>query len=233
MKKPNLPAMPSVDFKALAEDFRSLDPKDVGNWPLVPRAVVLVGLLAALLVAGWWLDWRNQLEGLESKAQQETKLKEEYLSKKKQAVNLDEHRKQLAEIDKSFGALLKQLPNKSEMEALLIDINQSGLGRGLQFELFKPGVETMKDFYAELPIQVRIIGSYHDLGAFAADIAKLPRIVSLTDVFIEVQKDQQTKLDGTALTYRYLDEDEVAKQKKVQAAAKAKAAPQPAKGAKK
>jgi type IV pilus assembly protein PilO len=103
----------------------------------------------------------------------------------------------------------------------------------LQFELFKPGVETMKDFYAELPIQIRIIGSYHDLGAFAADIAKLPRIVSLTDVFIEVQKDQQTKLEGTALTYRYLDEEEVAKQKKALAAAKAKAAPQPAKGAKK
>ena len=237
MKKPNLPtmpAMPKFDFKATIEDFRSLDPRDVGNWPLIPRIVILVGLFVALLVAGWWLDWRTQLEELDTKEQQEAKLKDEYLSKKKQSVNLEEHRKQLADIDKAFGALLKQLPNKSEMEALLIDINQSGLGRGLQFELFKPGAETMKDFYAELPITIRITGGYHDLGAFAADIAKLPRIVSLTDVAIEVQpKDQQTKLDGTAMTYRYLDEEEVARQKKAQAAAKAKGAPPPAQGTKK
>ena len=235
MKKLNMPAMPKVDFKALVEDFKSLDPKDVGNWPLVPRAAILIGLLTALLVAGWWFDWRNQLEELETKQRQETKLKDEYLGKKKQAVNLEEHRRQLADIDKSFGALLKQLPNKSEMEALLIDINQSGLGRGLQFELFKPGAETMKDFYAELPIAIRITGNYHDIGAFAADIAKLSRIVSLTDVSIEVQpKDQLTKLDGTAMTYRYLDEEEVANQKRAQAAAKAKSTPQPpAKGGKK
>lgn len=234
MKKPNLPTMPNVDFKAMVEDFKSLDPRDVGNWPLIPRIVILIGLFVALLIAGWWLDWRTQFEELETKQQQEAKLKEEYLNKKKQAVNLDEYRKQLADIDKAFGALLKQLPNKSEMEALLIDINQSGLGRGLQFELFKPGAETMKDFYAELPITIRITGSYHDLGAFAADISKLPRIVSLTNVSIEVQpKDQQTKLDATAMTYRYLDEEEVAKQKKAQAAAKAKGAPQPAKGVKK
>lgn len=225
MKKPNLPkipaipAMPKFDFKMMVEDFRSLDPRDVGNWPLIPRAVILLGMFVALLVAGWWLDWRTQIEELDTKEQQEAKLKDEYLSKKKQAVNLEEHRKQLADIDKAFGALLKQLPNKSEMEALLIDINQSGLGRGLQFELFKPGAETKRDFYAELPIAIRITGSYHDLGAFAADIAKLPRIVSLTDVAIEVQqKDQQTRLDATAMTYRYLDEEEVARQKKAQAA---------------
>lgn len=220
MKTPNLPALPAVpkvDFKALAEDFRSLDPKDVGNWPFVPKVVILAGLFVALLAAGWWFDWNGQLEQLDAKAQEEVRLKEDYLNKKKQAVNLDEHRKQLAEIDKSFGALLKQLPNKSEMEALLIDINQSGLGRGLQFELFKPGTEAAKDFYAELPITVGIIGTYHDLGAFAADIAKLSRIVSLADVSLTVTKDQQLKLDGTALTYRYLDEEEVAKQKKAKA----------------
>lgn len=225
MKTPNLPAMPKVDFSAMVEDFKSLDPKDVGNWPLLPRIAVLFGLFVALLAAGWWFDWRTQLEELDAKKQQESKLKDEYLAKKKQAVNLDEHRKQLADIDKAFGALLKQLPSKSEMEALLIDINQSGLGRGLQFELFKPGAEAMRDFYAELPIAIRITGSYHDLGAFAADIAKLPRIVSLTNVAIEVQpKDQQLKLDGVAMTYRYLDEEEVAKQKKAQAAAKPKGA---------
>lgn len=217
MKKPNLPALPAMpkfDFKALAEDFRTLDPKDVGNWPLVPRVVILLGVFVALLAAGWWFDWNGQLEALDAKTKEEEQLKESYLNKKKQAVNLEEHRKQLAEIDKSFGALLKQLPNKSEMEALLIDINQAGLGRGLQFELFKPGTEAMKDFYAELPITIGITGTYHDLGAFAADIAKLSRIVALADVSLTVGKDQQLKLDGTALTYRYLDEAEVAQQKK-------------------
>ena len=222
---PKMPAMPKISLGEVIEDFKLLDPRDVGNWPLIPRIVILLGLFIALLVAGWWLDWRTQFEELSAQEQQEVKLKDEYIAKKKQAVNLDEYRKQLAEIDKSFGALLKQLPNKSEMEALLIDINQSGLGRGLQFELFKPGAETMRDFYAELPIAIKITGSYHDLGAFAADIAKLPRIVSLTDVFIEVQpKDQQTKLECIAMTYRYLDEEEMAKQKKAQADAKAKGA---------
>lgn len=220
MKKPSLPtlpAIPRIDFNTLAEDFRTLDPKDVGNWPLVPRVVVWIGLFIALLIAGWWFDWNGQLEALDAKVQEEARLKEDYLNKKKQAVNLEEHRRQLAEIDKSFGTLLKQLPNKSEMEALLIDINQAGLGRGLQFELFKPGSEATKDFYAELPITVAITGTYHDLGAFAADIAKLSRIVSLSELSLTVAKDQQLKLDGIALTYRYLDEEEVARQKKAKA----------------
>lgn len=230
MKKPTLPTMPSIpkfDVKSLAEDFKDLDPKDLGTWPLLPRITALLGLFIALLAAGWWFDWRTQLEELEAKAQQEVKLKDEYVNKKKQAINLEEHRKQLEEIDKAFGTLLKQLPNKSEMEALLIDINQSGLGRGLQFELFKPGTEVMKDFYAELPISIRVTGSYHDLGAFAGDVARLSRIVALTNMSIESTKDAQLKLEATALTYRYLDEEEVAKQKREKAAAKgAKGAPQ-------
>ena len=230
MKKPNLPSMPAVpkvDFRTLVEDFRSLDPKDIGTWPLLPRVTVLLGVFAALLVAGWWVDWKSQLEELEGKQQQEVKLKDEYLDKKKQAVNLEEHRKQLAEIDKSFGALLKQLPNKAEMEALLIDINQAGLGRGLQFELFKPGKETTKDFYAELPITLKITGIYHDLGAFSADVAKLSRIVSLTNVAVVPDKGGQLKMDAIAMTYRYLDEEELAAQRR------AKAAQAKAKGAKK
>lgn len=230
MKKPNMPSMPAVpkfDFRALAEDFKSLDPKDIGTWPLLPRVTVLLGALAALLVAGWWFDWKSQLEELEGKQQQEAKLKDEYLDKKRQAVNLEEHRKQLAEIDKSFGALLKQLPNKAEMEALLIDINQAGLGRGLQFELFKPGKETTKDFYAELPITLKITGIYHDLGAFSADVAKLSRIVSLTNVAVVPDKGGQLKMDAIAMTYRYLDEEELAAQRR------AKAAQAKAKGAKK
>ena len=188
---------------------------------------MLLGVFAALLVAGWWFDWKSQLEELEGKQQQEVKLKDEYLDKKKQAVNLEEHRKQLAEIDKSFGALLKQLPNKAEMEALLIDINQAGLGRGLQFELFKPGKETTKDFYAELPITLKITGIYHDLGAFSADVAKLSRIVSLTNVAVVPDKGGQLKMDAIAMTYRYLDEEELAAQRR------AKAAQAKAKGAKK
>lgn len=230
MKKPNMPSMPAVpkfDFRALAEDFKSLDPKDIGTWPLLPRVTVLLGVFAALLVAGWWFDWKSQLEELDGKQQQEAKLKDEYLDKKRQAVNLEEHRKQLAEIDKSFGALLKQLPNKAEMEALLIDINQAGLGRGLQFELFKPGKETTKDFYAELPITLKITGIYHDLGAFSADVAKLSRIVSLTNVAVVPDKGGQLKMDAIAMTYRYLDEEELAAQRR------AKAAQAKAKGAKK
>lgn len=230
MKKPNMPSMPAVpkfDFRTLAEDFKSLDPKDIGTWPLLPRVTVLLGVFAALLVAGWWFDWKSQLEELEGKQQQEAKLKDEYLDKKRQAVNLEEHRKQLAEIDKSFGALLKQLPNKAEMEALLIDINQAGLGRGLQFDLFKPGKETTKDFYAELPITLKITGVYHDLGAFSADVAKLSRIVSLTNVAVVPDKGGQLKMDAIAMTYRYLDEEELAAQRR------AKTAQAKAKGAKK
>lgn len=230
MKKPNMPSMPAVpkfDFRALAEDFKSLDPKDIGTWPLLPRVTMLLGVFAALLVAGWWFDWKSQLEELDGKQQQEAKLKDEYLDKKRQAVNLEEHRKQLAEIDKSFGALLKQLPNKAEMEALLIDINQAGLGRGLQFELFKPGKETTKDFYAELPITLKITGIYHDLGAFSADVAKLSRIVSLTNVAVVPDKGGQLKMDAIAMTYRYLDEEELAAQRR------AKTAQAKAKGAKK
>jgi type IV pilus assembly protein PilO len=223
MKKPNMPQMPAVpkiDFKALAEDFKSLDPKDIGTWPLLPRVTVLLGVFAALLVGGWWFDWKSQLEELEGKRQQEAKLKDEYLDKKRQAVNLEEHRKQLAEIDKTFGALLKQLPNKAQMEALLIDINQAGLGRGLQFDLFKPGRETTRDFYAELPITLKITGTYHDLGAFAADVAKLSRIVSLTNIAVAPDKGGLLKMDATAMTYRYLDEEELAAQRRAKSKAK-------------
>lgn len=224
---PKMPAIPQIDFRALTEDFKALDPKDIGGWPVLPRVVVLLGLFVVLLASGWWFDWKSELEELDAKQQQETKLKDEYLDKKKQAVNLEEYRKQLAEIDKTFGALLKQLPNKAEMEALLVDINQAGLGRGLQFELFKPGRETFRDFYAELPITLKVTGNYHDLGAFSADVAKLSRIVSLTDIAVAPDKGGQLKMDAIAMTYRYLDEEELAAQRRE------KAAQDKAKGAKK
>lgn len=218
MKQIAFPRGARFDLKSILADFKSLDAKDVGNWPVAPRVAVLLALFLAILLAGWWFDWRTQMEDLENKRQQEAKLKEEFLNKKKQAVNLEEYRKQLAEIDRSFGALLKQLPNKSEMESLLVDINQAGLGRGLQFELFKPGSESVKDFYAELPITIRLTGSYHDLGAFAGDVAKMPRIVTLGEMGVDVQKEGQLKMDAIATTYRYLDEEEVAKQKREKAA---------------
>ncbi|MGE5472412.1 MAG: type 4a pilus biogenesis protein PilO [Bacteroidota bacterium] len=207
--------LPKIDFQAIADDFRYLNPNDPGAWPLIPRVAVLVGLLLVLLLGGWWFVWSDQLAELETKQKEEETLRQQYLDKKRQAVNLDLYTQQLAEIDRSFGALLKQLPDKSEVEALLIEVNQAGLGRGLQFELFRPGAEVIKDFYAELPIAVKINGSYHDLGAFAADIAKLPRIVTLNNISITPLKDSGLlTLDATTKTFRYLDEDEIARQKK-------------------
>jgi len=231
VKAPTLPKLQAIDFKALQEEFKTLDPKDPGLWPILPRVVILIGLLLLLLASAWWFGWGNQLDELESKAQQETKLKEEWLDKKKQAVNLEEYRNQLVEIDRSFGALLRQLPNKAEMDAMLIDINQAGVGRGLQFELFKPGNEVIRDFYAELPITIKLVGNYHDLGAFSGDIAKLSRIVTLNDIDISTGKDGILAMTTVAKTFRYLDEAEVSKQKKAVQAKTTGAAP--AKGEKK
>lgn len=215
--------LPKIDFQAVAEDFRTLDPKDPGAWPLVPRIVILAGMFLALIAAAAWFGWQVQYEELDAKRQEEVKLKDDWLAKKKQAVNLDAYRNQLVEIERSFGALLKQLPNAAEMESLLVDINQAGLGRGLQFELFKPGAEVVKDFYAELPITVNLSGSYHDFGSFAGDIAKLPRIVTLNDINVTQGKSGEVlALATTAKTFRYLDEEEMAARKKQEKAKGAK-----------
>lgn len=213
--------LPQVDFQKIADEFRYLNPNDPGAWPLIPKVVILVGWFLAVLIAGWWFVWSDQLTELETKEQEEQTLRQQYLEKKRQAINLDLYTQQLADIDRSFGALLKQLPNKSEIESLLIEINQAGLGRGLQFELFRPGNEEFKDFYAEMPIAVRINGTYHDIGAFAADIAKLPRIVTLNNIAITPMKDGGLlTLDATTKTFRYLDDEEVARQKKALQGAK-------------
>ena len=217
--------MPAVDFQAMLEDFKTLDPKDPGLWPLLPRVAILSGLFIVLLASAWWFGWNSQLDELEAKQQQESKLKEEWLDKKRQAVNLDEYRNQLVEIDRSFGALLRQLPNKAEMGALLVDINQAGVGRGLQFDLFKPGNEATKDFYAELPITIRLLGNYHDIGAFTGDIAKLSRIVTLNDIDISTGKDGGLVMTTVVKTFRYLDVEEVSQLKKAKAAQTKGAAP--------
>ncbi len=203
----------------LLDQFKYLNPKDPGMWPALPKLLALLAILAALVAVGYVADWQGQVDELAAGAEQEAKLKDEYKGKKQLSVNLDLYRQQLREIDSSFGALLKQLPNKSQMDALLVDINQAGLGRGLQFELFRPAPqETIKDFYAELPVSVRVTGSYHDMGQFASDIAQLSRIVTLNDIRISpapTGKDANVlAMDTSAKTFRYLDDEEVAKQKK-------------------
>jgi type IV pilus assembly protein PilO len=203
------------------DDLRQLRLRDVGNWPLFPKFAILSGIVLMILVAGYFLDWRDQLEAIETAQAEEEKLKGQYGQKKAKAINFELYVQQLNEVEQSFGALVKQLPNRSEIDALLTDINQAGLGRGLQFELFKPAVqEKMQDFYAELPIKIRITGTYHDMGAFASDVAQLPRIVTLNDVVIANDKGVLS-LDAEARTFRYLDDEEIAKQRSI---AKAKAA---------
>ncbi|MGB4674306.1 MAG: type 4a pilus biogenesis protein PilO [Azovibrio sp.] len=219
----------NLNTQQIAEDFRRLSTNnDPGTWPLIPRITILVGILVAVILCGWWFIWKDQLEILDTAESTELKLKEEFIAKKKQAVNLDLYRQQLDEIEKSFGALLKQLPNRSEVEALLVEVNQAGLGRGLQFELFKPADEVSKDFYAELPITVKIIGNYHDLAAFSADVAKLPRIVTLNNMAIASAESAkggkgatpvasgQLVMDAELKTFRYLDEEEIARRRQAE-----------------
>jgi type IV pilus assembly protein PilO len=215
----------ALNFNQIADDFKRTNWKDPGTWTFAPKLVVLIAILVAVPVAGYFGLWQGQIEELEKGLQQEETLKKDYLAKKTQAVNLDLHKQQLREIDTQFGALLKQLPNKSQMDALLVDINHAGMPRGLQFELFKPApAQDAREFYSELPIQVKVNGTYHDMGAFAADVGQLPRIVTLNDVSIEAGKDGNLTMDVTARTFRYLDDEEVANQRKAAASAKKGAA---------
>lgn len=207
-------------------DFNNIDFKNTGSLPLPVKVVLLLVLLTILVGAGYWFFWKPALEQLEMSRNKETQLRKVFLEKKKQAINLDAYRKQLEEVDRTFGEMLKQLPDKSQMAALLTDINQVGLARGLEFELFKPGKEVVGDFYAELPIQIKVLGNYHDLGGFAEDISRLPRIVTLNDVVITkvsaakksrsgpVSEDKSAlMLEAVAKTYRYLDAEEIASKK--------------------
>ena len=204
-----------ININALVEEFRGTNWKDPGTWGAAPKVVVLLAVLVAIPVAGYLVDSSAQIEQLEGLQNTEKTLKQQYLDKKKLAINLDLYRQQLREIDTQFGTLLRQLPNKSQMDALLVDINQAGLGRGLQFELFRPAQrETTREFYAERPITVKVIGNYHDMGAFASDVGQLSRIVTLNDVSIAAGKDGMLTMDATARTFRYLDEEEIAAQRK-------------------
>ncbi|MBK7330930.1 MAG: type 4a pilus biogenesis protein PilO [Betaproteobacteria bacterium] len=205
------------------DDLRRLSLHDVGNWPMLPKALVLGAIFFVIIGIGAFFDWKDQWETLGRAEGEEVTLREQYAQKKAKAINFDAYRAQLSEVEQSFGALVKQLPNRSEIDALLTDINQAGLGRGLVFELFKPAAqERMADFYAELPIAIRITGNYHDMGAFASDVAQLPRIVTLNDVAIANDKGT-LKMDAVAKTFRYLDEDEIARQRALAKQAKDKA----------
>src|SRR5687767_13157601 len=200
------------------DELRRLDPKKIGSWPVGPKVGVLVFTLALIVGLAYWFDWAAQIEQIDAEKAKEDQLKTTFLEKKKEALDLPAYRKQLEDIEKSFGALLKQLPGKAEMDALLTDINQAGLGRGLQFDLFKPAsAETMREFYAELPITIRITGNYHDIGAFASDIGKLSRIVTLNDISLTTGKDGNLVMDAVAKTFRYLDDEEIATQRKAAA----------------
>jgi type IV pilus assembly protein PilO len=205
------------------DDIRSLSLRDAGSWPLLPKVVALSGILVVIVALGALLDWKDQWESLDTARNEEATLKTQYSEKKAKAINLELYTQQLKEVEQSFGALVKQLPNRAEIDALLTDINQAGLGRGLTFELFRPASqEKMADFYAELPINIKITGNYHDIGAFASDVAALPRIVTLNDVAISNERGTLS-MDAVAKTFRYLDEEEIAKQRAIQKAAKDKA----------
>lgn len=190
------------------DELNKLDLKTLADWPLPTKLVALVLLCVAIVAAGWWFDWRGGLESLDQSRQKETELRGVFTVKKNQAINLDAYRKQLEDIQQAFGALLKQLPNKQEMDALITDVNQAGLGRGLQFELFRPEAETVTEFYAETPIRVKVTGGYHDIAAFVSDISKLSRIVTLQDIALEPTKDGTLNMDAVVKTYRYLDDEE-------------------------
>ena len=217
------------------EDFNNIDFKNAGNLPLPVKGVLLLGLLILLLAAGYWFVWSPAADDLEKARAKEGELRNVFLDKKRQSINLEAYKEQMVEIERTFGALLKQLPDKSQMDGLLTDINQAGLARGLEFELFKPGKEVIGDFYAEMPIQIKVIGGYHDLGAFATDISKLSRIVTLNDLVVstaankakpgdkggeEAADASRLVMEAVAKTYRYLDASEIAAKREAELQAK-------------
>ncbi len=195
------------------DELNKLDLKTLADWPMPTKLGALLLLSVMIVLAGWWFDWRSGMEQLDAAKQKETELRSVFTTKKNQAINLDAYKKQLADIEQAFGALLKQLPNKQEMDALITDVNQAGLGRGLQFDLFKPEAEAVTEFYAETPIRVKVTGGYHDIAAFVSDVSKLSRIVTLQEISIMPAKDGVLNMDAVVKTYRYLDDDEVMSRK--------------------
>lgn len=209
---------PAIDFASLQSRIQSqfigLDPNNPASWPAFPRYLLCAALTVAVVVGLWFVWLSASDEELTAEKAKEVQLRQDYDSKLAQAVNLEALKKQREQVEQYVTQLEKQLPSKAEMDALLSDINQAGLGRSLQFELFRPGQVIIKDYYAELPIAVRVTGQYHDMGAFASDIANLSRIVTLNNISINPVKDGNLVMDATAKTFRYLDNEEVALQRK-------------------
>lgn len=217
-------------FGAAASQFRGLNPNEPGQWPMLPKFAAWVALGILMVVVGWFLLLSGAADELQAERDKEPSLKQDFRGKLAQAVNLEELRKQKLQVEEYVTQLEKQLPGKAEMDALLSDINQAGLGRGLQFELFRPGQVVVKDYYAELPIALKVSGRYHDIGNFAADVANLSRIVTLHGLSIAAAKDTAGKdtsgllsMEATARTYRYLDANEISEQRAAAAKANAKA----------
>jgi type IV pilus assembly protein PilO len=211
-----------MNFANFLQELKNVDPQTPGTWPWLIKITAFLAMFVVVVAAGAAFDWQSQWESLRIVRQQEVDLRDTYLAKKRQAINLDIIKKQLIDTQQSFGALLKQLPSKSEMDALLTDINQAGLGRGLLFDLFKPGMEVATGVFTEQPITIKVTGSYDDLGKFASDISQLPRIVTLNDISVGPVGGGGLTMDATAKTYRYLDEEELAAQKRASRAAGAK-----------
>ena len=197
-------------------DINNLDLKDIANAPLAARALMLAVLFVAMLAGGWYLLWADSIKQLNASRQEEQSLRDSYAAKKTLAYHYAAYKQRLADVEQSLASLLRQLPNRSEMDALLTDINQAGVGHGLDFELFRPGNESMADFYATLPVAIKVIGRYHDIASFVGDLAKLPRIVTLHDIALTPAKEGTLTLEARIQTYRYLDESELGAAKKQQ-----------------
>jgi len=195
-------------------ELNNLDLKDITSAPAPVRALVLVILFGAIIAAGWYLVWADALQGLDTARREEQTLRDSYSAKKGQVFHYEAYKRRLQEVEQALAAMLRQLPDRSQMDALLADINQVGVGRGLEFDLFRPGSETPADFYATLPVAIKVSGTYHDIGGFVSDVAKMPRIVTLHDVALTPGKDGALNMEARVQTYRYLDENELAAAKK-------------------
>lgn len=217
-------SLPKIDFAAfqqrVASQFRGLNPNDPASWPAVPRYALCVAAMVAVVVVMWFVWLNSSAAELDAEKGKEVSLREDFGKKLIQAANLDGLKKQREQVQTFVTQLEKQLPSKAEMDALLSDINQAGLGRNLQFDLFRPGSVVVKEYYAELPIAVRVTGRYHDVGSFASDIANLSRIVTLNNLVVTPGKDGSLAMEATAKTFRYLDKDEVSAQRKATGGAK-------------
>ena len=199
-----------LDFGKIQDQFSNLDPDNIGNWPILVRGLIILAVCAGVLAAGYYFDTQEQMAALERVQAQEERLKRDFEQKQAKASNLEGYKAQMVEMEESFGTMLRQLPGRTEVEDLLDDITQKGLASGLEFVLFRPGDETRRDFYAELPIAIDVRGNYHQMGEFVSGVAALPRIVTLHNISLSASPDSQLVLTATARTYRYLDEDELA-----------------------